>query len=85
MIAEDGEGYWQFIHRIFPRTTILLDSLQHIIFDADIIDHQPLIFSLKDTIDTGDGLDESMLLQGLVNIHRIQARHIETSNPRRCT
>ena len=56
-------------------------GLVHLAFDADIVNHQPLFLALEFSIHAGDGLDQGMPLNGLVDIHGIQKRHIKAGEP----
>ena len=81
MVSENVEGDVQFINGAFLGTAIFLNGLQHIVLDTDIVNHQSFVLAIKHAIDTRDGLDKGMLLQGLVNIHYGQRRNIKAGNP----
>ena len=53
---------------------VLFYRLQHIIFNTNIIHYQPFIFPVKNSVDTGNRLNQRMLLQWLINIHDCQSR-----------
>lgn len=80
-IVEDAKRDIQFVYRTFLCADVFLDH-HHIIFDANIVNHKPLIFIIEHTIYAGDGLDknEGVPLQKIVNVHARKGRHVKSSD-----
>ena len=53
----------------------------HILFYANIIDYQSLVLAFAYTVDTGNRLDQGMLLNRLVYVNRIQFGNIKAGQP----
>ena len=81
MVSEDGERDIQLVNRTFLWAAIFLDSLHHIILDSDIVDNKASVLAIKHTVDTGNRLDERMLLQRLIDVHDSEGRNIKAGDP----
>ena len=79
---DDGMFYSFYRPSIFIVTvSISLQSGIQIVLDADVIHHQTLVLARINTVHTGYGLYQCMLLQRFVYVHGIEARHIKPRNP----
>ena len=76
-------GNWLFdTFKFFAlKVGVLFQSQVHILLDTDIIHNQSLVLAFIDTVDTGNGLNKCVLLNGLVNIDCVKARHVKAGEP----
>ena len=81
MVSEDGERDVQLVNRTFLWAAVFLDGLHHIILDSDIVDNKASVLAIKHTVDTGNRLDERMLLQRLIDVHDSEGRNIKAGDP----
>ena len=81
MVSEDGERDVQLVNRTFLWAAVFLDGLHHIILNSDIVDNKASILAIKHTVDTGNRLDERMLLQRLIDVHYSEGRNIKAGDP----
>ena len=80
-IPNDDDRLPDFFKVVFLEIGVLLQRLVHAVFDAYVIYNQALILTLANTIHSGNGLNKSMLLDGLVQIHCVEFGNIKSRKP----
>ena len=60
---------------------VLGKRLVHLLLDADVVDDQALLLVLKLPVHPGDGLDQVVALDGLVDVDGVEEGHVKARQP----
>ena len=71
MILHDYHGSVNVFEVVLVAFAVLSQSQIHLSLDADVINDQPLLLLLIRAIDALDRLNQVVLLDGLVDVHRV--------------
>ena len=81
MIFYRHDGLFNLFKVGFISLGELLQCLVHTGLDTNVIHYQSLLLALVFAVYSGDGLDQAVLLNRLINVDGVQAGHIKAGEP----
>ena len=81
VITHNDDGGLDFFDVATVRLGVVRQGEVHLLLDADVVDDEALLLVLEFPVHPGDGLDQVVALDGLVDVDGVEEGHVKARQP----